>query len=125
MNEEIVFASATRLAGLIRAKELSSVEVVDAHLARIEQVNPRLNAVVQLTADAARRRAKEADSALARGETWGPLHGVPVSIKDAFETAGVVSTGGTLGRKGFVPTEDATVVQRLRAAGAIPLGKTN
>src|ERR671927_1234755 len=95
--DEIIYASASELARAIRAREVSSSEVVEAHLARIEEVNPRLNAVVHLTADAARRRAREADEAVARGEEWGPLHGVPVTIKDAFETEGVVSAGGTGG----------------------------
>ncbi len=121
----IVQASAGALAAAIRAKRLTSVQVVDAHLARIAAVNPKLNAVVQLTDDAARRGAVEADAALARGEVHGPLHGVPVTIKDTLETAGVICTGGTLGRAHYVPTADATAVARLRAAGAIMLGKTN
>ena len=81
--DEIIYSSATELARAIREREVSSEEVVGAHLARIEEVNPKLNAVVQLTADAALARAREADAALARGESWGPLHGVPVTIKDA------------------------------------------
>ncbi|MEW6181575.1 MAG: amidase [Bacillota bacterium] len=124
MND-IICAPAAALADLIRSGKLSSEEVVDAHLRRIEQVNPELNAVVQLTADAARVNAREADADLCRGTVRGPLHGVPVTIKDAFETAGVVSTGGTEGRRSFVPYRDATAVARLRAAGAIVLGKTN
>jgi amidase len=123
--DEIIYTSATELARAIREREVSSEEVVDAHLSRIEEVNPKLNAVVQLTADAARRRAREADSALTRGENWGPLHGVPVTIKDAFETEGVVSVGGTKGRAQFVPQEDAVGVARYKSAGAIMLGKTN
>lgn len=122
---DIIFSTATKLAQSIREKEVSSEEVVKAHLDRIEAVNDKLNAVVLLTADAALEGARRADAALARGEVQGPLHGVPVTIKDAFETAGVVSTGGTLGRREFVPTEDATAVARLKAAGAIMLGKTN
>ena len=118
-------ASATELAHAIRAKQVSSREVVEACLQRIAAVNPALNAVVQVTADAACAQASDADAALARGETHGPLHGVPVTIKDAFDTAGIVSTGGTQGRAAFVPDRDATAVARLRAAGAIILGKTN
>ena len=98
---------------------------MNAHLRRIEAVNPQINAVVQLTADAARKEAHKADAALARGEIKGPLHGVPMTIKDSIETAGVISTSGTKGRASFVPTQDATVVTRLRVAGAILLGKTN
>ncbi len=101
--DEIIYASATELARAIRRKEVSSEEVVGAYLKRIEEVNPTLNAVVHLTAESARREAREADAALARGESKGVLHGVPVTIKDAFETAGVVSCGGTKGRAGFVP----------------------
>lgn len=123
--DELIYASATALAQAIRAKEVSSEEVVNAYLQRIEVVNPKLNAVVQLTTDAARAQAREADAALARGDLKGPLHGVPITIKDVLETAGVVSTGGTKGRASFVPTQDATVVARMRAAGAILLGKTN
>ena len=118
-------ASASELAEAIRSKRLSSREVVEAYLDRIAIINPKLNAIVQLTAEAARRHATEADAALARGEAKGALHGVPVTIKDTLETEGVICTGGTLGRAHFVPKADATAVARLRAAGAIILGKTN
>jgi amidase len=123
--DEIIYSSATEIARAIQSKEVSSAEVVAAYLARIEEVNPRLNAFVQVTADAARKRASEADAALARGDVWGPLHGVPVTIKDAFETEGIVSAGGTRGRAQHVPVEDAAGVARLKAAGAVVLGKTN
>jgi len=123
--DEIIYSSATEIARAIREREVSSEEVVSAHLARVEEVNPKLNAVVHLTADAARARAREADAALARGEVWGPLHGVPVTIKDAFETEGVVSVGGTKGRAQYVPREDAVGVARYKSAGAVVLGKTN
>ncbi len=123
--DELIYASATELARAIRAKEVSSEEVVDAHLQRIEDVNSKLNAVVQLAADVARAQAREADAALAQGHAKGPLQGVPITIKDNIETAGLICTGGTKGRASFVPTEDATVVARMRAAGAILLGKTN
>jgi amidase len=122
---EIVYWSAKALAEAIRLKTLSSLEVVDAHLRRIEEVNPRLNAVVQLTAEAAREQARQADTTLAREEAIGPLHGVPMTIKDSLSTKGVVTTAGTPGLREFRPTRDATVVARLRAAGAILLGKTN
>lgn len=118
-------SSVRALAAAIRRGEVSSAEVVGACLDRIAAVNPELNAVVQLTADEARVRAREADEALARGETWGPLHGVPMTIKDSLDTAGVVSSGGTLGRASYVPPTDATVVARLKEAGAILMGKTN
>src|SRR3954467_10102742 len=123
--DEIIYASASELARAIREREVSSVEVVGAHFKRIAEVNPKVNAVVLTTEEAARTRAREADEALARGEVWGPLHGVPVTIKDAFEMAGVVSAGGTKGRAAFVPEEDATGVARYKQAGAVILGKTN
>jgi amidase len=124
MNE-LIYASATALARAIRAKEVSAAEVVHAHLQRIAEVNPALNAVVQLCAEAAQAEARAADAALVRGQTTGPLHGVPMTIKDSLDTAGVITTGGTKGRAAYVPAHDATVVARLRAAGAILLGKTN
>jgi len=124
MNE-LLYASANTLAAAIRDKKVSCREVIETHLARIKAVNPRLNAVVQLSAEEALRQADELDAMLTRGEVKGPLHGVPFTLKDAIETAGVTSTGGTIGRAQYVPTEDATVVQRLKAAGGILLGKTN
>jgi len=122
---ELFRATARQLAALIRQKQASSLEVVNACLARIAQVNPTLNAVVALTAENARAQAKVADEKLARGEAVGPLHGVPMTIKDSLDTAGVVTAAGTRGRKNFIPKEDSTVVKRLKAAGAILLGKTN
>lgn len=123
--DSLVSASVTSLAQAIRDKKVSAVEVITAHLQRIAAVNPRLNAVVCLAAERALEEARAADAALARGETTGPLHGVPMTIKDSLDTAGLVSTGGTKGRAAFIPAQDATVVARLRAAGAILLGKTN
>lgn len=116
-------ASAIQLANAIRRRAISSVEVVDAVLARIAAVNGTLNAVVQLDGDRARALAREADRVPTARR--GPLHGVPVTIKDSFDTAGIISTGGSWGRRAFVPTEDATVVARLKRAGAIVVGKTN
>ena len=111
------------LAQSLRRGELSSEAVVRAFLDRITAVNPSLNAVVQLRADAALAEARAADR-VPVGER-GPLHGVPLTVKDSLDTAGLVTTGGTKGRAAFVPSEDATVVRRVRAAGAIVLGKTN
>lgn len=122
---DIIYSPVVELAKAVKAKEVSSVEVVQAYLNRIEAVNPKLNAVVQLRADEALAEARAADEALARGESKGALHGIPMTIKDSFDTAGVISTGGTLGRKTFVPEKDATVVSRLKNEGAILLGKTN
>lgn len=123
--DEIIYASAKSIAQAIRDKRVSAAEAVEAHLARIEQVNPALNAVVQLAAERARAEASAADAALARGDGAGALHGVPFTLKDSIDTEGVVTTGGTVGRRDFVPQRDATVAARLRAAGAILLGKTN
>ncbi len=122
---EICSWSAGRIADAIRGGEVSSVEVVSAHLRRIEQVNPPLNAVVALAEKRAMEEAARADEALAKGEQTGPLHGVPVTLKDSIDTEGIVTTYGTLGRAGYVPERDATVAARLRQAGAIVLGKTN
>lgn len=124
-NGDIISKSASELADAIRSGKLSSKHVVEAHLEQIAKVNPKLNAIVQLTADSARKEADDADAALARGEIKGPLHGVPVTIKDTLETTGVICTGGTKGRANFIPKADATAVARLRAAGGIILGKTN
>jgi amidase len=113
------------MARALRSKKVSSVELVQAHLDRIAAVNPRLNAVVQLASERALAEARHADDALARGQIRGPLHGVPFTLKDAIEAAGLISTGGTEGRASYVPPQDSTVAGRLRAAGAILLGKTN
>jgi amidase len=125
MMDEIIYRSVVELARAIRDKEVSSQEVVQAYLARIEAVNPKINAVVQLAAEQALKAAKEADATLAKGKIKGALHGVPMTIKDSLDTAGVISTGGTLGRAHFIPEKDATVVARLKDAGAILMGKTN
>jgi amidase len=122
---QLIYLSAASLAQRIREKKVSSQEAVKACLARIAKVNPQLNAVVQLCAERALLEAKEADALLAKGKPKGPLHGVPMTIKDSIDTAGVITTGGTVGRMNYVPNKDATVVARLRAAGAILLGKTN
>ena len=124
MTDERCFESATWMAAAIREGGASSAELTNACLARIEAVNPRLNAVVRL-ADDVRERAREADADRAAGRLRGPLHGVPFTIKDSLDTAGVVTTAGTVGWSERVPTRDATVVARLKAAGGILLGKTN
>src|SRR5690606_958328 len=98
LEEDMIFMSATKLAELIRRKKLSSEELVKAYIERIEAVNYRLNAVVMECFDRALKEAKAADLAMKKGNNLGVLHGVPMTIKDSFETEGVVSTGGTLGR---------------------------
>ncbi|MEM7030027.1 MAG: amidase [Chloroflexota bacterium] len=122
---ELIYSSVVNQAEQIRRKAISSVELTKAYLARIKAVNAKLNAVVQLAAETALKEATEADNALAQGNVTGPLHGIPMTIKDSFDTAGIISTWGTLGRKDTVPAQDATIVTRLKAAGAILLGKTN
>jgi len=122
--DELWASSAFRLAALIRDREVSSEEVVEACLARIAEVNPKINAVVAFAADAV-ERARDADRRLAAGEDVGPLHGVPFTAKDSLDTAGLVTTAGTIGWRERVPDRDATVVARLKDAGAILLGKTN
>src|SRR5215213_2670380 len=125
LMDELFYASATTLAQRIRNHELSSEEVVQAHLQRIAAINPRLNAVVQLAGAQALEDARAADLALARGQQIGALHGVPFTVKDWIDTAGLPCTGGDLAYRTRVAIEDATVVARMRQAGAILLGKTN
>jgi amidase len=125
VSDELCFMSATDLAAAIRAKQVSPREVVDAVLARIDRVNPVVNAFVTLVADDARRAARQAEDALAKSAPLGPLHGIPVSIKDTTLTKGIRTTSGFRVFAEHVPTEDALIVERLRNAGAIILGKTN
>jgi amidase len=116
---------AHELARLVRAGDVSAVEVVDAHLAAIERLNPQLNAVVTLAADAARAAAREVDAKRARREQLPPLAGLPIGIKDESETAGLRTTWGSTLHADHVPTTDADGVARLKRAGAIVIGKTN
>lgn len=124
MND-LTRTTAHQLAQAIRDRQVSSVEVIEAHLERISRHNSRLNAICTLDAENARQRAKEADATLARGENWGVLHGVPITVKDIFETQGLRTTAGYAPLKDYIPDRDATIVGRLRSAGAIILGKTN
>jgi Asp-tRNA(Asn)/Glu-tRNA(Gln) amidotransferase A subunit family amidase len=122
---ELTFLSAVSMAEQIRQRKLSPVELVEAHLARIERLNPKLNAFVQVDAEGALRQARAAEVAVVRGEELGPLHGVPVSIKSSMGVEGMRCEAGTKLRAGFVATQDAPLVSRLRKAGAIILGTTN
>ena len=125
-DARLAWLPATELAAMIRRKKVSPVEVVDAALERIEKINPRLNAFVTVTGAAARREAKAAERALGkRSARLGPLHGVPFSVKDLVNTKGVRTTFGTPFYRDNVPTEDAPMVERMKTAGAIMLGKTN
>jgi amidase len=121
---ELTLTTASGLAQAIRDGQMSSREVVDAHVARIEAVNAKLNTVAQLNVESARTRAAEADDALARGEVWGLLHGVPFTVKDWIETNDAICAANFEERRAYVPKRDATAVARMRAAGGIMLGKT-
>ena len=125
MQNNIVHWTASEIVNAIRAREVKCTEVLQALLSHIARHNPALNAIVTLDEDGACRQAQAADAALARGEIWGPLHGLPVTIKDVFEVAFVRSTCSHKPLAHHVPTNDATSVHRLRTAGAIILGKTN
>lgn len=118
-------ASAATLATAVAAKEVSSVELLDRYLDRIDRLGTDVNAVVTIDAERAREACAAADDAVVAGATLGPLHGLPVTIKDALEVEGIRSTGGAAALRDHVPTVDAPAVARLRAAGAIVFGKTN
>jgi amidase len=122
---DLARSTATELVAALRAKQVSSVELLDAYVARIEKLNPIVNAVVTLDVERARQRAAEADAAWLRGDWWGPMHGLPVSVKDALDTADVRTTGGSKDFATRVPTTDAAAVARLKAAGAVVFAKTN
>lgn len=125
MQETLLFRSATEAAQAVRRKEVSSRELTEMLISRIETVNPVLNAVVELRREAALREAAAADEAVARGDDAGPLRGVPMTIKDSFNVAGLHTTWGNPAFEGFVAGSDATVARRLKEAGAIIVGKTN
>lgn len=121
----IVFTPAHQLAQMIRQRELSAVEILEAHLEQIAKHNSKINAIATLDEERARKRAIEADEALANGENWGALHGVPITIKDSLETSGLLTTSSYPPLKNHIPQQDATTVSRLRQAGAIIFAKTN
>ena len=113
------------LIGKIKNKEISSLELLELQLEHISKHDPSINSVVTINEEHARAKAMEADKALQQGEDWGPLHGIPITIKDAYEVKGMRSTGGSPKWKEHIPNKDAVVVDRLRKAGAIVVGKTN
>jgi aspartyl-tRNA(Asn)/glutamyl-tRNA(Gln) amidotransferase subunit A len=125
VGDELFYLDATALAALIGTRRVSAVEVMRAHLERIEVVNPKLNAVVAVLAVQGLAAARAADAAVAAGEAVGPLHGVPFTVKDALDVTGAVTTRGSAIFRDRVPAVDATSVARLRAAGGIPMAKTN
>jgi amidase len=124
-GSDICFMTATEMARRLRSKDLSAVEVMSAHLKQIERVNPKVNAIVTLVADQAMEQARKTDAAAARGEWLGPLHGLPVAHKDLLDTKGIRTTYGSPIFKDHVPTQDALIVERIKKAGAITVGKTN
>ena len=125
MTQELHFLSATDLAARIRGKQVSAVEVMQAHLRQIERVNPKVNAIVTLDAEGALAKAKLADAKQARGEVLGPLHGLPIVHKDLFLTRGIRTTWGSPIFRDFIPEQSMLIVDRTWNAGAIPVGKSN
>ena len=122
---ELAFAPAHELARLVRAKAVSSTELLALYLQRIERLNPAINALPVLDAERAQQQAGLADAALARGEIWGPLHGVPISVKESFNVAGLPTTYGFESHRHNIASQDAVAVHRLKQAGAVLLGKSN
>jgi len=125
MSSEICFLQAHELVSLIRGKKISAIEVMEAYLSQIEKINPKVNAIVTLLSDMAIEQAKIADEMLARNMEVGPLHGLPIAHKDLVLTKGIRTTFGSPIFKDFIPDEDGLIVERLRKAGALTIGKTN
>ena len=123
-REDLCFAPASELAAAVAVRDLSPVEIIDTVLDRIERLEPRLNAFATLTADRARNAARQAEARVMSGAALGALHGVPVTIKDLTNTAGIPTERGSFTDAGVIPAENAPCVDRLEAAGAISLGKT-
>src|SRR5499427_7560440 len=122
---ELFRMSAAEIAGAVRGGEVSAAEVTDAHLARIEQVDPQVRAFLHVAADQAREAARAVDQRRAGGEPLGPLAGVPLALKDVFTTKDMPTTCGSAILNGWLPPYDATITRRLRQAGVVILGKTN
>ena len=122
---DIPYLSATELSRMIESKEVSPVEATEAYLERIDRLDSKLNAFLTVCRDEAIQAAREAEQAIARGNYLGPMHGLPVAVKDQIYTKGVRTTAGSTVFKDFVPTEDATVMAKLKASGAVLLGKLN
>lgn len=122
---DLHYRSARQLASLIRRRKIGCLELLNLHLDRVEKHNPKLNAVIALDIKGARKRARAADAALARGEIWGPLHGVPMTVKESYDMAGLPTTWGVPALKDNIARKNALAVDRFIAAGAVPFGKTN
>lgn len=124
-KKELPFLTASQLSNLIETKEVSPVEATEAYLDRIEEIDPKLNSYITITGEQAVESARQAEQEIAAGKHRGPLHGVPMAVKDQFNTAGVLTTGGSSILKDNIPSEDATVIAKLKEAGAVMLGKLN
>src|SRR5215510_13269372 len=122
---DMPFRSAKQLAAAIRRKHIGCLELLDLYLERVAKYNPALNAIIVTDVDGARTRARAADRALARGQAWGPLHGVPMTIKESYDVSGMPTTWGIPALKGHRATRNALVVDRLLGAGVVLFGKTN
>jgi Asp-tRNA(Asn)/Glu-tRNA(Gln) amidotransferase A subunit family amidase len=122
---DLHFRSAKQLASDIRRRKIGCLEALDAFLARVDRFNPKLNAIVVTDVDGARRRARQADAALKKGKVWGPLHGVPMTIKESYDVAGLPTTWGLPALKDNIAPRNALAVDRLLAAGVVLFGKTN
>ena len=122
---DIAFLPAHRLAGMIRSREIGSLELLDHYLRRVERFNPALNAIIWMNVEGARTRARQADAAILRGEMWGPLHGLPMTIKESFDLAGAPTTWGIPAMRQNIAPSNAIATQRLIDAGAVIFGKTN
>ena len=122
---EIALRTASALAVDIRERRIGCLELLDHYLARVERINPALNAIVVMDVDGARARAAAADAALAKGEVWGPLHGIPMTIKESYDVIGMPTTWGVPALKDNVPSTNAAAVDRLLDAGVVLFGKTN
>ncbi|MCB1543495.1 MAG: amidase, partial [Rhodoblastus sp.] len=125
MDDRLAFASARTLAAMVRDKEASAVELLDFYLARVDRLNPRINAVIVQRAEAARQEAVRCDEMTAKGQSLGPLHGVPMTVKESFDVAGTPSTWGLTAHRDNIAGADALSVERLKRAGAVIFGKTN
>ena len=122
---DIAFLPAKRLAGMIRRRKIGCLELLEHYLARAEKYNPALNAIIVTDIPKARRRARAADRALAKDEVWGPLHGVPMTVKESFDVAGLPTTWGSPDFKDNIAETNALAVDRWLGAGAVIFGKTN
>lgn len=122
-DRELVFTPASELVQMIKLKKLSPVELMEAVFRRIKELNPKLNAYLTLVEEGAMQAARQAEAAVSREIDLGPLHGLPISIKDQYYTKGIRTTLGSLVYKGFIPDEQGTVVERLKAVGAIIEGR--